>query len=125
MADLQKVREKLDKEDKLGKFDRYASAMKGYVKETLLILCEENEAFAEAVAAGDVFEDCMKAVVKGVGTSISDLEVMKRAVKFYMKGADIRFQMVIVSEKDTGKPSPASSASKPSKREIIDITDFL
>lgn len=124
MANIQAIREKMDKEEKLGKFDRYAAAMKGYVKQTLLQLCEENAAFAAAVAAGDVFEDCMKAVAKGIGSSISDLEVMKRAVKFYMKDADIRFQMVIV-EKQAGKPSPAASASELRKQEIIDITDFL
>jgi hypothetical protein len=134
MANMQAIREKLDKEEKLGKFDRYAAAMKGYVKQTLLQLCEENEAFAAAVAAGDVFEDCMKAVAKGVGASISDLEVMRRAVKFYMKGADIRFQMVIVGAgaAETSGAGAAGAggqgAARPAGRkaqEIIDITDFL
>ena len=122
MADIKAIQEKLDKEEKGGKFDRYASAMKGYVKKTLLQLCGENEAFAESVLQGDVFEDCMKAVAKGVSNSISDLEVMKRAVGFYMKGADIRFQMVIVA---AGNQAARKEDKNRKTQEVIDLTDFF
>ena len=65
MGTLDKIREKLDKEEKGGKFDRYASVMKKYIKEALLTLCGQSERFAAAVLDGDTFEDCMKAVAEG------------------------------------------------------------
>ena len=58
-------------------------AMKGPVKETLLDFCRQNEEFAQAVAQGGSFPECMTAVAKGVGSSISDLEAYKKAVSFY------------------------------------------
>ena len=127
MGTLEKIREKLDKEEKGGKFDRYASAMKKYIKDTLLTLCGQSERFAAAVLDGDTFEDCMKAVAKGIGGSISDLEAVKRAVKFYMKGADVSFQMVITTPQ-AGKDNAAkqgASAGTGKPAEIIDLTDFF
>ena len=136
MADIKAIQEKLDKEEKLGKFDRYASAMKGYVKEALLTLCGQSERFAAAVLDGDTFEDCMKAVAKGIGGSISDLEAVKRAVKFYMKGADVSFQMVIQergeqTEREKGRAGKDGAQGSPlqgekaKRAEVIDLTEFF
>ena len=134
--DIDKIREKLDKEEKGGKFDRYASAMKKYIKEALLTLCGQSERFAAAVLDGDTFEDCMKAVAKGIGGSISDLEAVKRAVKFYMKGADVSFQMVIQergeqTEREKGRAETDGAQGAPlqqekaKKAEIIDLSAFF
>lgn len=71
------------------------AAMKDAVKDALLNFCQQDEEFAQAVAQGGSFSDCMKAVAKGVGTSISDLEAYRRAVTFYFPGADIQFTMRI------------------------------
>lgn len=75
-------------------------AMKGAVKNTLLDFCKQNGEFAQAVAQGGSFSDCMTAVAKGVGNSISDLEAYKRAVEFYFPGAKINMQMLIQLESD-------------------------
>ena len=65
------------------------------VKEALLDFCRQDEEFAQAVAQGGSFQDCMAAVAKGVGNSISDLDAYKRAVSFYFPGAGIRVKMEI------------------------------
>ena len=57
--------------------------------------CAQDEEFAQAVVQGGSFADCMKAVAKGVGNYISDLEAYKKAVQFYFPGAEIRMQMAI------------------------------
>ena len=40
--------------------------MKGAVRDALLEFCRQNEEFAQAVAQGGTFPDCMAAVAKGV-----------------------------------------------------------
>lgn len=86
---------KLNEESKAGTYDRYAKAMKDYVLTALKDFIRQDEEFAQAVAQGGTFNDCMKAVAKGCGNSISDLEVCQRAAQFYFPGAKIHFQMVI------------------------------
>ncbi len=70
-------------------------AMKQAVKDTLLNFCRQDEEFAQAVVQGGSFAECMTAVAKGVGTSISDLEAYKKAVSFYFPGAGIHMVMTI------------------------------
>lgn len=83
-------------EEKSGTFDRYATAMKGAVKAKLLDFCRQDEEFAQAVAQGGTFADCMKAVAKGVeGGSIEDLKAYELAVGFYFPGAKIHCTMTI------------------------------
>ena len=41
------------------------------------------------------FNDCIKSVLSGIGSACSDLEVFKKAVRFYFPGADIRMSMTI------------------------------
>lgn len=65
------------------------------VKGALLDFCRQDEEFAQAVAQGGSFQDCMATVAKGVGNSISDLDAYKRAVSFYFPGAGIRVKMEI------------------------------
>lgn len=72
-----------------------ASAVAPAVADALVDFCRQDEEFAQAVAQGGSFADCVAAVVKGVGSSISDLEAYRRAVQFYFPGADIRMQMTI------------------------------
>lgn len=71
------------------------SVMAKPVAAALREFCRQNGEFAQAVAHGGSLEDCMHAVAKGVGGSISDLEAYRRAVKFYFRGADVRFAMTI------------------------------
>ena len=70
-------------------------AMKGAVKAALLDFSQQDEEFARAIVQGGSFGDCMAAVAKGVGTSISDLDAYKKAVSFYFPGAGIKMTMKI------------------------------
>ena len=92
-------------------------AMMHATKDALLSFCRQDDEFAEAVAQGGSFKDCMDTVAKDVaGGSISDLEAYRRAVQFYFKGADIHFQMtidLIGALADTAAPK------------ILDLADFF
>ena len=88
------VRERLEREYKEVKGQK-ESAMKAAVRDTLLEFCQQDEEFAQAVAQGGSFPDCMKAVAKGVGGSISDLEAYRRAASFYFDGAKVQFMRSI------------------------------
>lgn len=70
-------------------------AMKEPVKTALLDFCRQDEEFAQAVVQGGSFHECMAAVAKGVGNSISDLDAYKRAVSFYFPGAAVSMIMRI------------------------------
>ncbi|MGO5022078.1 hypothetical protein ACTQ4E_03140 [Lawsonibacter sp. LCP25S3_G6] len=83
---------------------RHENAMKAAVQEALLDFCRQNEEFAQAVAQGGSFKDCMAAVAKGVGNSLSDIEAYRRAVSFYFDGAKINFTMTIQLEPAETEP---------------------
>ena len=121
---VEQALEKLKKEAAAGKFDRYAAAMKPAVLKALNDFCRQSEVFAEAVAHGRSFEECMKAVAAGVKGSISDLDAYKRAVKFYMKDAEIRFCMEITTDRGAAQ-KPAEQPRERSAAEIIDLSAFL
>ena len=90
-----KAEDKLGREKMSGSFGQRENAMKDAVHAALLDFCRQDGEFAQAVVQGGAFSDCMKAVAKGVGNSISDLEAYRRAVRFYFKGADIKFHMTV------------------------------
>lgn len=90
--------------------------MKSAVRDALLEFCRQNEEFAQAVAQGGSFPDCMAAVAKGVGSSLSDLEAYRRAVSFYFDGARVNFTMSIQLE----------PAAEPQQTGILlDLSDFF
>ena len=92
-------------------------AMKGVVRDALLEFCRQNEEFAQAVAQGGTFTDCMAAVAKGVGNSISDPEAISRAAAFYFDGVKINFFMTIQLE-------PAEPEAKQTGI-LLDLSDFF
>lgn len=101
------------------------SAMKKAVAEALESFCRQDAAFARAVAEGGSFANCMKAVAKGVGNSISDLEAYRKAVRFYFPEAEVRFAMTVETG---GQPEPDAVLQEPApsaERKILDLTDFL
>lgn len=76
--------------------DKHGEVMKRAVRDALAEFCRQDAEFAQAVAQGGSFADCMKAVAGGIkGNAISDLEAYRRAVQFFFKGADIRMSMTI------------------------------
>jgi len=114
---------KLADEKKSGKYDRYAGAMKNAVCEALDGFCKQDGEFAQAVVQGGTFEDCMKAVAKNCGSSISDLEAFRRAVRFYFPGADVRFQMRVDLCAGAGAEEPELTPEAGHK--LLDLEDFL
>lgn len=69
--------------------------MSSAVMKALLDFCRQSQEFAKAVVEGKSFVDCMTAVGKGVGNSISDLDAYKKAVKFYFPTAEVEMQLSI------------------------------
>ena len=57
--------------------------------------CRQDAEFAQAVAQGGSFSECMTAVAKDVGNAISDLDAYKKAVQFYFPGAEVKMQLTI------------------------------
>lgn len=119
------AKEKLDRELKAGSFDKYGNAMKGEVHKALLDFCRQDKEFAQAVAQGGSFTDCMKAVGKCVtGNSISDIQAYGAAVKFYFPGAGIDVKMTInlCAEVEKQEESPDAGSEKGL---ILDLSAFL
>lgn len=95
-----------------------AGAMKKAVREALESFIRQDDEFAQAVAQGGSFGDCMAAVEKGVGASISDLDAYRKAVQFYFKGAEIRMVMEI-------DLCPNRVTEEAHSRKVLDLADFL
>ena len=78
---------------------------------------QARERLEKAVAQGGSFQDCMKAVAKGVGGSISDLEAYRRAASFYFDGAKVQFTMSI--QLTPAEPEESRSGI------LLDLSDFF
>ena len=126
MSDIVKeAREKLAREHKTAKYGQCAKIMKDGVKKTLEQFCEQSEVFAEKVAHGRSFEECMKAVAKNCGNGLSDVDAYKRAVKFYMPEAKIRVHMEIFTG-EAPAPEREQLAAEPVRQDgIVDLSAFL
>lgn len=97
------AKEKINNERTNVNGNQYARAVASFVATGLVVFIEENEEFATAVANCDKsFSDCCNQITEGVGQHISDLELYKRAVKFYLPDADIKCEMRVVLP-DEGK----------------------
>ena len=86
-------------------------AMADAVLDMVHEFCIQSAVFAKAVAEGGSFADCMTAVAKGVGNHISDVDAYKKAVKFYLPGADIVVRMDIQTAAQPMKEEPAQTMS--------------
>lgn len=118
------AKEKLDA--KGGSFDKYGSAMKKAVGEKLLDFCRQDGEFAQAVAQGGSFADCMKAVAGKVkGNCISDLDAYQAAVSFYFPTAVIRCTMTIDPTGTVDEPAPEEKTEGKPGGIRLSLTDFL
>ena len=87
---------KIDEELKSFKGDSKPKAVSSAVAIALKDFANQEPEFAEAIYQSDkTLSDCCTEIMKGVGQSISDIEVYKKAVGFYFPGADISFSMKI------------------------------
>ena len=93
---VEAAEKRLDDESKNGKFDKYGNAMKSAVKDALKEFARQDDEFAQAIAQGGSFTDCMAAVAKRIKSgSISDLDAYSAAAEFYFPGSKVKFQMRI------------------------------
>ena len=112
-------------------------AMAPAVAAQLESFCRQDTEYAQAVAQGGTFADCMKQVANGVGSSISDLDAYKKAVRFYFPGAEVKMQLTIdLIGKAAGEIEPeaipvaATAAEKPKVISLnlddgFDLSDFF
>lgn len=104
--------DRLHQQDKEANYDRYGQIMHKAVRDALCEFCRQNAEFARAICETDKhFDGCLKAVAKGCGNGISDLDAFTRAVQFYFSGATISFKMLIdvgdgVLSDRTPEPAP-------------------
>ena len=124
--------EKLDKEYKNGKYDRYGNAVKDAVLKALKEFVNQDEEFAQAIVqSSGTFQQCVEAAMKGCGSSISDIEVYRRCVKFYFKGATVDFKMEInligeAAKSQTLAETPEEKTAKPETKKIsLSLLDFI
>lgn len=125
--------EKIQKELKSTSGDQKANAVKKHVADTLIGFCRQDEEFAQAIMQADkTLGDCCKSIMAGCGSSISDLEVYRKAVQFYFPGADIRIDMTIdlcasvrgpedAAPNEKTNPAPAAKSGNI----VLDLADFL
>lgn len=119
----------LKKLDEKGVIGGKAGIMAPAVAAALRDFCRQDAEFAKAVAQGGSFKDCMAAVAKDVGGSLSDLEAYKWAVQFFFPGADVRMQLTIdlvgEADKDPGRPMAAPTDESKGTGIVLNLEDFL
>lgn len=82
--------------DTAGIKGRYQQAIAGETAKALTLFCGQEQEFEQAIEqSGKTFQECLDTVVKGIGTSSSDINVYRRAARFYFEGAEIHFSMTI------------------------------
>lgn len=118
---IEHAKNKLQEELEKFEGERKEQAVKGAAYEALSGFCNE-EFFAQAVWDSEkTLSDCCKSIMGKVGSSISDLDVYKAAVKFYLPGADVKFKMEITMNSTADKPNADSGA----EAKIIPLLDLL
>ncbi|MBE6721635.1 MAG: hypothetical protein E7572_03960 [Ruminococcaceae bacterium] len=106
-------------QDELKSFSGWSKekAISKPVCETLKDFCNE-EIFAQAVwDSSKTLSDCCKKIMKGVGRSVSDLDVYKAAAKFYLPEADVQAKPELIL------PGTADSTSTMPK--VIDLFSLM
>ena len=115
---------KIDEGAKAAGFGRVADAMKDFVATALRDFIRQDAEFAQAVAQGGSFKDCMASVCKKIkGNAISGLEAYKAAVEFYFPGAAVSMKMNIDLCGDAS--GEAAPTPEPGKGMIIDLSAFF
>ena len=133
MSYKEEAKKKLDNEYKSGKYDRYGTAVKSSVLDTLKKFIEQDEEFAQAIVqSSGTFSQCVEAAMKGCGSAISDIEVYRRCVQYYFKGATVDFKMEINLIGEATEPSePAKSQTltempkAETKKISLSLLDFI
>lgn len=88
-----KAKIKTSGEKKLG---RYENAVNSAVANALREFCDQSEELSRAIIESDkTYDECLTAICKGLGQSISDFDLYTKAVQFWFPGAVIEYKMTI------------------------------
>lgn len=122
--------EKLRKQLKTTSGDQKVTVVKDHVADALTEFCRQDTEFAQAVMQSDkMLGDCCSAITANCTSSISDLEVYRKAVQFYFPGADIHMTMTIdLCASVHGAQDPSPHGQAPAAKNVgitLDLTDFL
>ncbi|MBR4201283.1 MAG: hypothetical protein IKQ91_08450 [Oscillospiraceae bacterium] len=102
---------------------RHAQVLAKPTANALMEFCRQEPEFEQAIEqSGKTFDDCLTAITKGIGSSISDLEVYSRAVKFYFPVAAVRFHMTIDLCGDNGAVDPPITQHKHDKPDAMQLS---
>lgn len=121
-------------EDLKGYFDtsvivgQYQRAVAPKTAKALMEFCEQEPEFEQAIEQSGVdFQCCLDKVIKGVGESISDLEVYTKAAKFYFSTATVHFRMTIDLSGENGHTEPpiTMTQSKPKSSLSLSLDELL
>ena len=97
---------------------KHETAVAVHVASALQEFCNQEPEFEQAIEqSGKTFADCLDSICKGIGSSISDLDLFTRAVKFYFPVAAVRFHMTIDLCGDNGAVDPPITMTKQDKPE--------
>lgn len=109
--------EKINDEFKTFAGDNKARAVSSYVSNVIQDFCKQDPRFAEVVFQfKQTLSDCCADIMKGVGASVSDIDVYRNAVKFYFPNSEVSMTMTIditgsapdesEIQKEADKPKP-------------------
>lgn len=91
------AKEKIKKERTVVNGNNYVKAVAPFVADVLTEFIEENAELATAIASCEkTLNECCSEITKDAEQYLSDLEVYKRAVKFYLPDADLKCEMRVV-----------------------------
>lgn len=111
----------------------YSGKIKGQVQQAiapataaaLTSFCEQEPEFEQAIEqSGQTFQDCLDNVAKGVGKCISDLDVYRKAAKFYFSTATVNFVMNINLAGGNCAP-PITMSKNENKTLSVSLDDLL
>lgn len=94
-----------------------AALMAEAIKEVLKDLCLQCEDFAKAVLAGNDLFSCMKKVAEGEGNYIDGVTACRKAVQFYLPGAEI--------QQKTTVQIPGTDGSHDGRTIMLDLEDLM
>ena len=100
--------------------NKYIEAVKNETFEMLCDLCNQSETFEKVIAESNkTLNQCFEEITKNIGSTISDIELYRRAVQFYCPDANVYFDMRIEMPNEKTVPSTAEPQN------IINIFDVL
>ncbi len=95
------------------------------VLEALSDFCRQSDEFSDAVTdTGKCMKECLEEIMRGCGNCISDIEVYRRAVAFWMPGYTVQMQMLLIREGDNSENPGRAEKPKP-KRLVMTLEDLI